>query len=115
MAPERATYHPGEIEVQRRAGVREEADDVGRIIGASIPPALGPLLAGFRLAVAASIDARGRVWASLLSGPPGFLRVVDETRLDIEARPADGDPLWTNLVARPELGLIIFDPATRRR
>jgi predicted pyridoxine 5'-phosphate oxidase superfamily flavin-nucleotide-binding protein len=40
---------------------------------------------------------------------------VHERRRDITARPADGDPLWTNLKARPELGLIIFDPATRRR
>lgn len=115
MSPPPATFHPGEVEVQRRAGVRDEADDVGRIIGASIPPALGPLLAEFRLAVAGSIDAHGRVWASLMTGPPGFLKVVDETRLEIEARPADGDPIWTNLPARPELGLIIFDPATRRR
>jgi len=115
MTPTSGTYHPGEIEVQQRAGVREEAEQVGRIISGRIPPPLAPLLADFRLAVAASIDARGRVWASLLTGPPGFLKVFDETRLHVDAHPAPGDPLWSNLEARSELGLMIFDPATRRR
>jgi hypothetical protein len=115
MSPPRATYHPGEIEVQRRTGVCEEAEHVGSIIGGHIPPALAPLLAGFRLVVAASIDGRGRVWASLLTGPPGFLEVLDGTRLHVNARPVPGDPLTNNLAGRAELGLLAFDPATRRR
>jgi predicted pyridoxine 5'-phosphate oxidase superfamily flavin-nucleotide-binding protein len=115
MTLPRPTYHPGEIEVQRRAGVRQAAEEVGAIVGGSIPPAFVPILAGFRLVVAASIDGRGRLWASLLTGPPGFLRAVDETRLRLDARPAPGDPLGTNLAGRPELGLLAFDPATRRR
>jgi hypothetical protein len=115
MKTSRATYHPGEIEVQRRAGVLDEAEAVGRIISGEIPPALAPLLTGFRLAVAASIDADGRVWASLLTGPAGFLKFVDESRLHIDPAPIPGDPLWTNLAARDDLGLLVFDPATRRR
>src|SRR5262245_61632615 len=117
MSQPMRTYHPGELEVQRRAGVRSEAEDVGRIISGRIPAAVAPLVAGFRFAVAASIDARGRVWASLLTGPAGFLKVVEETRLRIDARPAPGDPLAANLEADESavLGLIVFDPATRRR
>jgi len=115
MSQPRPTYHSGELEVQRRAGVRNRADDVGRIIAGAIPMDLGPLLAEFRLAVAASIDPRGRVWASLLTGPAGFLDIVDETRLHIGARVAPGDPLRTNLAGRPEMGLLVLDPATRRR
>ena len=76
---------------------------------------LAPLLAEFRLAVAASIDARGRVWASLLTGPPGFLDVAGEERLDVAAQVAPGDPFRANLAGRSEIGLLVFDPATRRR
>jgi predicted pyridoxine 5'-phosphate oxidase superfamily flavin-nucleotide-binding protein len=115
MTPLRAAYHPGEIEVQRRIGVREEADQVGGIIGGRIPPAFVPILAGFRLVVAASIDGRGRVWGSLLTGPPGFLKATGATRVHLDARPAPGDPLAANLAARADLGLLAFDPATRRR
>ena len=115
MTPVSGTYHPGEIEVQRRAGVRREADEVGAIIGAHIPPIFVPIVATFRIAVAASIDSRGRVWASLLTGPAGFLHVLGEERLRIDARPRRGDPLEANLTVRPDLGLLLFDPATRRR
>ncbi len=115
MTPPRAAYHPGEIEVQRRIGVLEEADQVGSIIGGRIPPAFVPILAGFRLVLAASIDSRGRVWASLLTGPPGFLKAVGDARVHLDARPAPGDPLAAHLAARAVLGLLAFDPATRRR
>jgi predicted pyridoxine 5'-phosphate oxidase superfamily flavin-nucleotide-binding protein len=110
-----SAFHAGEIEVQRAAGARAEAEQVGRIIADRIPEDLPPLLEPFRLAVAASIDGRGRVWASLLTGPAGFLEVVDETRLDIEAHLAAGDPLRSNLNVRPEMGLLVIDPASRRR
>lgn len=111
----RSPFHPGELEVQRRAGVREEADQVGAIIGGRIPPAFVPILAGFRFVVAASIDSGGRVWASLLTGPPGFLKILGETRVRLDARPAAGDPLAANLARPSELGLLVIDPATRRR
>lgn len=115
MTSLRSPFHPGEVEVQRRAGVREEADQVGTIIGGRIPPAFVPILAGFRFVVAASIDGGGRVWASLLTGPPGFLKAAGETRVRLDARPEAGDPLAANLAARSELGLLVIDPATRRR
>ena len=115
MPPPRTPFHPGEIEVQRRIGVRAEAEQVGGIIGGQIPAAFVPILAAFRLVVAASIEARGRVWASLLTGPSGFLRAVDATRVHLDARPAPGDPLAANLAARADLGLLAFDPAARRR
>lgn len=115
MTTARAVFHPGELEVQQLAGVRDAARSVGRIIASGIPMDLAPLLAEFRLAVAASIDAGGRVWASLLTGPAGFLDVAGEERLDIAAQVAPGDPLPPNLAGRPEMGLLVFDPATRRR
>ena len=70
-------YHSGEIEVQKRAGVRDDADRVGRIVAPTLTAAAAQRLAGCRLAVAASLDEDSRVWASLLTGPPGFLRPVD--------------------------------------
>ena len=58
---------------------------------------------------------RGRVWASLLTGPPGFVQPVDPQLLRLAAQPAPGDPLADNLEARPELGLLVLDPTTRQR
>jgi predicted pyridoxine 5'-phosphate oxidase superfamily flavin-nucleotide-binding protein len=69
----------------------------------------------FGLAVAASRDEAGRVWASLLTGPPGFVRAVDEQLVLVGAQPRPGDPLAGNLGHRPDLGLLVIDLATRRR
>ena len=108
-------FHTGELEVQRRAGVSDEARAVGRIVADSISPAASRFLDGQRLAVAASLDGAGRPWASVLSGPAGFLRTIDERRLWVAAVPAADDPLAANLHARPEMGLLVLEPQTRRR
>lgn len=115
MSVSRGPFHGGEIEVQRRAGVANEAQAVGRIVSESISPAAGRFLAAQRLAVAASVDAAGRPWASILSGHAGFLSVIDERLLRVGAVPADDDPLAENLRSRPELALLVIDPQTRRR
>jgi hypothetical protein len=108
-------FHPGEIAVQRRAGVAEDAARVGGIVAETVSPAAAAFLQAQRLAVVASVDPEGRVWASLLEGPPGFVRAVDETLVHLAAEPADGDPLSANLAARPELGVLIIDLGRRRR
>jgi len=112
---DRDPYHEGEKALQRRAGVREQARAVGAIVEPTIFPAAARFLAEQRILVAASLDAHGRPWASLLTGPPGFARAVDETLLRIAAAPAPGDPLAANLAARAELGLLAIDLRTRRR
>ena len=108
-------FHDGEVEVQSRRGVREDAERVGGIIAATIPPAVARLLANQRIAVVASLDARGRPWASVLTGQPGFIRAVDDRLLRLAAAPRQDDPLSANLKARPELGVLVIDPGTRRR
>ena len=108
-------FHAGELEMQRRAGAVDEARDVGRIIGNRVPTAAARFLERQRVAVAASLDRGGRVWASLLTGPPGFVTVVDDGLLHLAGRPADGDPLPDNLRSRPQLGLLVIDLATRQR
>jgi predicted pyridoxine 5'-phosphate oxidase superfamily flavin-nucleotide-binding protein len=108
-------FHAGEVEVQARLRVRESAERVGRTFASEIPPAAEGLLASQRMAVAASLDEQDRPWASLLTGPAGFIRAADSRLLHLAVAPAPGDPLTANLQARPELGLLVIDPRTRRR
>jgi predicted pyridoxine 5'-phosphate oxidase superfamily flavin-nucleotide-binding protein len=109
------TFHAGEREVQRRAGVADEASAVGRIVGRTVSPPAARFLAHQRLAVAASLDSDGRVWASLLAGPVGFVSAPDPRHLHIGVPPIPGDPLGANLPERAELGLLVIDPTTRQR
>jgi predicted pyridoxine 5'-phosphate oxidase superfamily flavin-nucleotide-binding protein len=108
-------FHAGEIEVQARLLAREDAERVGRIIASEIPPTIRPLLRGQRMAVAASLDQQGRPWASPLTGPAGFIQAVDDHLLRVAVAPPPDDPLAADLRARPELGLLVIDPRTRRR
>lgn len=108
-------FHAGEIEVQARLLAREDAERVGRIIASEIPPAVRPLLLNQRMAVAASLDERDRPWASLLTGPAGFIQAVEGHLLRMAAAPLPDDPLATNVRTHPELGLLVIDPRTRRR
>jgi predicted pyridoxine 5'-phosphate oxidase superfamily flavin-nucleotide-binding protein len=65
--------------------------------------------------VAATLDARDRPWASLLTGPAGFIEAADEDLLRLDVRPRLDDPLVANLKTRRELGLLVLDPRTRQR
>jgi predicted pyridoxine 5'-phosphate oxidase superfamily flavin-nucleotide-binding protein/predicted small metal-binding protein len=101
--------------MQARAGLVDDARAVGRIVTPHLPVGARGFLAHQRLAVASSLDPTGRVWASLLTGPEGFAKALGEREISLAGLPIPGDPLGPNLIARPELGLLVLDPATRRR
>lgn len=94
-------YHEGELEVQRRAGVAEEAARVERIIGGTIPPVAARFIEARTFVVASTIDRDGRVWASPIFAN---VRVADARTLRIR----------TDLDATT-IGILAIDLATRRR
>jgi len=109
------TFHSGEIELQTRAGVRDMANRVARSIYSFVPAAAGAFLEEQRLVVLAAVDGRDRPWASLVAGPAGFARRVDEHTVRIDALPAPDDPLATNLRTGSLAGIMVPDFVTRRR
>ena len=109
------SYHRGEIEVQDRAGVRDIAARISDVVRPEIPPYTREFLEDQRMVVVGSTGADGRVWASLLTGEPGFLWVIDERTLRIGANPIPGDPLDENSKPGMDVGLISIDLSSRRR
>ena len=107
-------FHPGEIAVQQRAGVREQAR---RLVGMLGSPDLdgGPskFLSTRDFAALAGRDENALLWVSPLSGQPGFL-AAGNTTLRIAAPPVPGDPLHRIPSGQP-IGLIAMDFAARRR
>jgi len=107
-------FHPGELEVQRRAGVAREA---ARLEGMLAAPRLDGGAANFlarrEFAVLTARDAAGRLWTSPLLGSVGFLEARGST-LDVHAVVPDGDPLAALPVGQ-EVGLIAIEFANRRR
>ncbi len=108
-------FHTGELAVQARAGTREGAAKIGHGIRAGIGDPMREFLAAQSMAVVSALGSDGRAWASLLSGPPGFLRSTEERSLDVEALPARGDPLEAALLPEATVGLMSIDFSSRRR
>ncbi|SEO89140.1 pyridoxamine 5'-phosphate oxidase family protein [Amycolatopsis saalfeldensis] len=109
-------YHAGELAAQAKAGVSAEAARVGAIVRATVPAAAAAFLAERPMLVVGAADEEGRMWASLLTGPPGFLRAEGGGDvIDVAAEPVAGDPLSATLRRGGKAGAITVDPGTRRR
>ena len=100
-------YHAGELGVQARAGVQEEAMHSERVIKTTMKPVAQEFLHQQPMAVVATIDADGWVWASLVAGLPGFTVALDEGTIHMGAVPTIGDPLQDNSLVNSDVGLQI--------
>ncbi len=108
-------YHSGEHKVQKRAGAVETANHMSRMIHPVIAHVFVDFIQSQPMVILGSADRHGMAWASILCGKPGFMEVMDERTLRVNALPADADPLRENLRDSPELGLLVIDFPTRRR
>ncbi len=109
-------FHRGERAVQERAGVAEQADELGRrVIRDHMPDQHRDFYRALPFLFIGSVDAEGRPWASVMAGTPGFVAAPDEKTLQLAARPHPADPLSANIVPGAPVGLLGLDFATRRR
>lgn len=112
------TYHFGSRAVQERVGVRELADHVGRSVGQDIRPVAAAFLELQPMLVLGAADpVGGAVWASLLTGEPGFVRATGVRQISVTGGGLrENDPL-ARALATPgtSVGTIALDPRTRRR
>ncbi|MYR93484.1 MULTISPECIES: pyridoxamine 5'-phosphate oxidase family protein [unclassified Streptomyces] len=86
-------YHRGEIAVQERAGFARQAGHARGAIGNTVPDVAVAFLADQPHLVVGGADERGRIWATQLTGEPGFLTVPGPHTLHIGALPPPEDPL----------------------
>lgn len=116
MSGDSGVYHEGELAVQRRAGVRDRAAELGGMVEETVPTGdPRELVANQPHAVVTSVDRAGDVWVSLLTGDPGFIRVVDGRTVRFDASPVAGDPLADHLRVEMPAGVLLVDPRSRSR
>jgi predicted pyridoxine 5'-phosphate oxidase superfamily flavin-nucleotide-binding protein len=111
----RRSYHEGELAVQTRAGVGSDGLPAETMYLAAMPGGVQRFLVAQQLAVFSTRNADGLVWASMRSGPPGFLRPLDESTLEIGGYSHRDDPLLANLAVHAEAGMIVIHLAARHR
>ena len=109
-------FHEGEQRVQTRLGVRDQIEPWARqVVRSHLPEEHRAFHTSLPFLVAAARDRDGRPWATLLTGPPGFVESPDPGRLTIAAQPVPGDALEGALTAGRDLGILGIGLETRRR
>jgi predicted pyridoxine 5'-phosphate oxidase superfamily flavin-nucleotide-binding protein len=116
---DRPVFHQGELDAQRRAHEEDVAARTSKVIKSMIVAGAVPFIRQLPMFIAGSEDASGQMWASIVYGKPGFLDPSDDARtvrigMDQALIDAD-DPIWSNLVQRPRVGLLFIELITRRR
>ena len=110
-------FHEGELLVQQRAGEIVKGEQNGKIIADSITQGAFEFIEQQQMVILGSVDEEQNVWASILLGHPGFVRVVDSQTVEIDLERAfinKGDRIWTN-IDRERIGMLFIDLASRRR
>ncbi|MBI3285421.1 MAG: pyridoxamine 5'-phosphate oxidase family protein [Burkholderiales bacterium] len=109
-------FHEGEQAVQQRLGVRDKLEVSGRSgVRDYLPQQHREFFPLLPFIVLGASDAQGQVWASILSGVPGFLQSPTERELQIGASLAADDPLAAALQVGSSIGLLGIELQTRRR
>lgn len=92
------------------------ADHVGRSKGDGIRPVVAAFLEIQPMLVIGGADPAGAVWASLLTGAPGFVRATGPHQMSVAGGLRRADPLAKALAQEgTPVGTIALDPRTRRR
>ena len=108
-------FHSGEIEIQGRMGVQDIEDWARKVVRPFLPEDHLDFHTALPFLVAAARDDQGRPWATLLTGPEGFITSPDPKSLVMDASLAAGDALEGTLSSGAHLGLLGIELASRRR
>ncbi|MGW4781123.1 pyridoxamine 5'-phosphate oxidase family protein [Streptomyces filamentosus] len=108
-------YHHGSLAVQERLGLREAAAHIAPSIRPGIRPVAAAFLEAQPMLVLGAAAPDGRVWASLLTGAPGFARATGPHTVSVAGGVRPGDPLAPALAGEARVGTLALDPRTRRR
>jgi uncharacterized protein len=110
-----AIYHSGEIKMQKEAGALEVATNMGRTVLPVIAHLYIDFIQSQPFVILGSADSLGMAWVSILTGKPGFMKVMNERTLRIDALPDQKGPISDNFRDGGEVGLLLIDLSTRRR
>ena len=95
--------------------MRDIAADVAEGIADHLPPGASEFLARRQMCVLGTVDSYGSVWASVITGDPGFIESVDDRTLKIATHITSSDPLARNLAVEGHIALFAPDFVSSRR
>lgn len=109
-------WHAGEITLQRAVGVAERMAIAGqKVIRDHMPDQHREFYAQLPFLVAGAVDVAGDVWATLLTGAPGFAHSPDPRTLAFALARNTADPADAGLNDGDAIGLLGIELHSRRR
>ncbi len=108
-------FHKGELEVQRRVGVRNQENLGRRNIRNHMPLQHQEFYQQQPLIFIAAQDKQHRPWASVIVGRQGFIDTPTENEMVISALPFQGEPIREGLTEKSAIGLLGLEFHTQRR
>jgi len=110
------TFHAGEVYVQSRLGVAEQAERIGsKFIRPFLPEQHRECFTQLPHIIIGATDTEGQPWATYMSGDDGFIQSPSDTVLDIQASLPSADPLERSLRTGQKIGLLGIQLENRRR
>jgi predicted pyridoxine 5'-phosphate oxidase superfamily flavin-nucleotide-binding protein len=111
-------FHKGEQALQKLYGVKDQMESFARgVIRHYMPMQHREFYAQLPLLNIGTLDDKGRVWSSVVTGQPGFLSSTGThgKTLRVNSKPLPGDPLNETLVNGGYIGVLGLELHTRRR
>jgi len=109
-------WHPGEVALQRAAGVADAlAPHARRLLLPYLTDRLRAFFPLLPFIVVSFVDAKGHPWGTILPGVPGFVSSPMPDVLRVERAPPAGDPFGVALREGAPVGLLGIELPTRRR
>ncbi|OPA88003.1 FAD-binding oxidoreductase [Pseudomonas fluorescens] len=115
--PPASPWHEGELALQRTVGAVDMMAGVGQRQMARdwMPDQHREFYGQLPFVVLGSVDRQGDVWATLRSGPPGFMHSPTPHTLRITLAPQPQDPAQEGLGEGDAIGMLGIELHTRRR
>lgn len=109
-------YHAGELAMQIQDGTANLAERMGRrMIRDHMPDQHRTFFATLPTLFVGALDGTGQPWASVLTGPAGFLHSPDPKLLQVGALPGPDDPARQGIQPGAPVAVIGVEFHTRRR
>lgn len=109
-------WHSGEIAMQRSVGVADKMELVAqKVIRDFMPDQHREFYAQLPFIVLGSVDREGDAWATIMSGPVGFVSSPNPQLLAVDAARSRLDPADVGMDDGDAVGLLGIELHTRRR
>ncbi|MDD0972490.1 pyridoxamine 5'-phosphate oxidase family protein [Pseudomonas fontis] len=117
VTPGTSPWHEGELTLQRSVGAVELMTSVGerQLARNWMPDQHREFYAQLPFVILGAVDRKGDVWATLRSGPPGFMLSPEPQTLNIHLQTEPDDPAQEGLNTGDAIGMLGIELHTRRR